>query len=76
MSINAAKNFCKTNCDSWSVKRARLDLQLRTTSERKKQFLELIGTSETTDITIDINDHLKDSRDDIKNNGELENSLC
>ena len=57
-----------------------MDLQLRTTSERKKKFLELIGTSETTDITIDINDHLKTSTgnandsDEIKDNGELENS--
>ena len=84
MSINAAKS-CKVKnsadfCDSRSYKAVRLDVQLRTTSKRKKQFLELIGTSETTDITIDINDHLKKSTviasDDIKDNGELENSLC
>ena len=79
MSINAAKS-CKVKysvdfCDSRSYKAVRLDVQLRTTSKRKKQFLELIGTSETTDITIDINDHLKKSTviasDDIRDNGEL-----
>ena len=84
MSINAAKSckvkFSDEYCDSRSYKAVVLDLQLRTTSERKKEFLELIGTSETTDITIDINDHLDqwfrnaNDSDDIKDNGELENS--
>ena len=84
MSNNAAKS-CKVKysdeyCDSRSYKAVVLDVQLRTTSKRKKEFLELIGTSETTDITIDINDHLNqwfrnaNGSDDIKDNGELENS--
>ena len=82
MSINAAKS-CKVKysvdfCDSRSYKAVRLDVQLRTTSKRKKEFLELIGTSETTDITIDINDHLnqwfRNANGSDEDNGELENS--
>ena len=51
------------------------DYHLKITSERKKKFLELLGTSKTMDISIEIEDDLKNSTTGENDNGELESSL-
>ena len=62
---------------------------LKISSKRKEKFLELLATSKTMDISIEIDDDLKNSTtgkndslttevmtsSDIKDNGELKSSL-
>ena len=47
------------------------DYHLKITSERKKKFLELLGTSKTMDISIEIEDDLKNSTTGENDNGEF-----